>query len=260
MVVDQLLEFERLDTNRLLRPYVTLPDASRPDEALFGDHPQALPPEGDAAGLESLDFNQVRTVFRKAFAPSNLVFAVIGPEEHADLKQALETRLSGRGTPGPGLPAAPVTTVPAVETATLGGEMAAVRLGSIFEVAEEDRAALSLLTAVISDRMGMDLRETRGWAYSLGISANVGETLAEVRATMGTRPPLAEQAEAAMREWIDTGRMDVSDERRAELARSLSENPVVLRSTRRVAAALIRFILDGTFENGGRYDLREMGV
>jgi benzil reductase ((S)-benzoin forming) len=28
----------------------------------------------------------------------------------------------------------------------------------------------------------------------------------------------------------------------------------------RTAAALIRFILDGTFENGGRYDLREMGV
>ena len=46
-------------------------------------------------------------------------------------------------------------------------------------------------------------------------------TMAEIRATMGTRPPLAEQAEAAMREWITTGRMDVSDD---EIAAAVNSN------------------------------------
>jgi predicted Zn-dependent peptidase len=60
--------------------------------------------------------------------------------------------------------------------------------------------------------MQQDLRETRGWAYSLGISANVGESTAEIRGSMGTRPPLAEQAEAAMLEYFNGGRLEVTDD------------------------------------------------
>jgi len=43
-----------------------------------------------------------------------------------------------------------------------------VRAASILDVAAEDIPALDLLTAVISDRLGRDLRETRGLAYSVG--------------------------------------------------------------------------------------------
>jgi len=43
------------------------------DAALYGDHPLVLPAEGDAESLAKLDFNQVRVVYRKAFAPENLI-------------------------------------------------------------------------------------------------------------------------------------------------------------------------------------------
>ena len=118
-----------------------------------------------------------------------------------------------------------VETVPTAEdvreTPSLAGPQAYIRLGRIFEIDPADRWALEVASMIASDRMQQDLRETRGWAYSLGISADVGETMAEMRATMGTRPPLAEQAEAAMREWITTGRMDVSDD---EIAAAVNSN------------------------------------
>ena len=172
------------------------------DEALFGDHPQAIPPEGDLASLEALDFNQVRTVFRKAFDPSNLIFAVVGPATHVDLRQTLDERFSSDGTPGPGLPPAPVTAEPALKTATLGGEMSAVRLGSIFEVAVGDRAALKLLTAIISDRMGMDLRETRGLSYSVGASVGTSGGQAEFSAWINPPVERLEEGRASLSAFL----------------------------------------------------------
>ena len=58
-------------------------------------------------------------------------------------------------------------------TATLNGELAALRLGSIFPVDPADADALRLLVAVLSDRMAMDLRETRGLSYSVGASVGI---------------------------------------------------------------------------------------
>jgi len=143
------------------------------DEALYGDHPLVLPPEGDAASLGGLDFNQIRIVYRKAFSPENLIFAIVGPSTHAELKERLDKDLPGHGVPTSALAPAPVTTDPEEVTATVGGEMGAVRLGSILAVAPDDAAALQLVVAILSDRMAMDLRETRGLSYSVGASMSV---------------------------------------------------------------------------------------
>ena len=140
------------------------------DEALYGDNPLVLPPEGSVESLRSLDYNQVRMLYRHAFQPSNLVFSVVGPLSHQELKAELEKLLPGQGEPGPDLPPLPVTTASRTITRTLGGEMTAIRLGSVLDVAPEDAHALSLAVAILSDRMAMDLRETRGLSYSVGAS------------------------------------------------------------------------------------------
>ncbi|MBU1674152.1 insulinase family protein, partial [bacterium] len=75
-------------------------------EALYGDHPLANPPAGDPGSLESLTYDILRHVYHKAFAPSNLVFAVASPLAHAQLAALIQEQLPGRGTPNPGLPPA----------------------------------------------------------------------------------------------------------------------------------------------------------
>lgn len=143
------------------------------DGALYGDHPLVLAPEGTTETLAEMDFNRMRLVYRRAFSPENLVFSVVGPYGHKELSDHIEGLLVGRGKPAPGLPPIPITTEPQSLTATLGGDLAAIRLGSIFAVDRRDTEALKLLTSILSDRMAMDLREARGLSYSVGASISI---------------------------------------------------------------------------------------
>ncbi len=170
------------------------------DGALYGDHPLVLPAEGDAGSLGRLDFNQVRAVYRKAFAPGNLIFAVVGPAEHDDIKVSLENHLGERGAPTAALPTEPVTTVAESLTATVGGQMAVIRLGSILAVDQADADALKLVVAILSDRMAMDLREKRGLSYSVGASISVNGDRG--RFTSWINPP---------RERMDEGKQAIKE-------------------------------------------------
>ena len=155
---------------------------------LFGDHPLVLPPEGSAATIGALEFNQVRLIYRRAFAIDNLVFAIVGPLPHEQLKAELERLLPGQGTPTEPMPPLPVTTADRTVTATVGGELAAIRLGSVLEIAPEDADALSLTVAVLSDRMAMDLREARGLSYSVGAGLDPAGGQAEFTAWINPPP------------------------------------------------------------------------
>ena len=172
------------------------------EEGLYGDHPLVLPAEGDVESLAKLDFNEVRQVYRKAFAPENLVFAIVGPLTHTDLKARIEGSLPGRGQPGPALTPPPVTTAPADLTATVGGQMTAIRLGSIVAVAPADAAALELTVAILSDRMGMDLREKQGLSYSVGASFDVNGPTGEFTAWINPTQERLAEGKAAIEAFI----------------------------------------------------------
>ena len=171
-------------------------------EALYGDHPLALPPEGSAASLGELDFNELRSVYRRAFAAENLVLSVVGPLGHQELKDIIEQQLPGRGRPASGLPPMPVTTAPASLRATVGGQVTAIRLGVLLEVDPADVAALRLVTAILHDRIGMDLRETRGLSYSTGATVGVHGDRAEFEAWINPPSERGDEGLAALREKV----------------------------------------------------------
>ena len=172
------------------------------DETLYGDHPLVLPPEGDVASLAALDFDQVRRVYRKIFSPENLIFSVVGPLSHDDLKTQLEDLLPGRGQPAPGIPPLPVTATPQRVTATVGGELTAIRIGSVLAVPAADAAALQLVTAILSDRLAMDLRETRGLSYAAGAVMSVHGERGEFTAWLNPPRERLAEGEEALRDFV----------------------------------------------------------
>lgn len=180
----------RAEADRLLR------------EGLYGEHPLALAPEGTAASLANLSFNDVRVVYRRAFSPENLVISVVGPLAHETVRSVLEAGLPGRGQPAPGLPPVAPTAASAEITGSVGGPLGAVRLGTLLDVDPDDAPALRLAVALLSDRLGMDLRESRGLSYSVGASVGVHGGAAEFRAWIN--PPRARLPEAhqALREAV----------------------------------------------------------
>jgi zinc protease len=167
--------------------------------ALYDDHPLVLPPQGTVSSLQELTYDEVKAVYRKAFAPENLIFAIVSPLDHEELAARLEELLPGRGEPTAGLPSLPATAAAERIEQHIGGEMAAIRLGSVFDIDPADETALTLLVAVLSDRLQMDLRETRGLSYSVGASIDVHGPFAELVAWINPPVERAEEGERALR-------------------------------------------------------------
>jgi predicted Zn-dependent peptidase len=83
-------------------------------------------------------------------------------------------------------------------------------MGRVLVIDPADRWPLEVAAMVASERMQQDLRETRGWAYSLGIDARVRGDRAEITARMGTRSDVKDEAETALRGWLQCGRIDAT--------------------------------------------------
>jgi zinc protease len=71
----------------------------------------------------------------------------------------------------------------------------------VLDVAPEDRPALTIAVAMLSDRLAFDLRETKGLAYSIGATLRPWGGRMRLDVTMGTR---AENIDVA-REGIVSG-------------------------------------------------------
>ncbi len=169
---------------------------------LYGAHPLARPPEGDVASLQALSYDDARDLYRKAFQPPNLIIAVVGPVPHEELASQLENLLPGRGKPTDGLPPLPVTGSADRVTLNLGGEMAAIRLGALLDYDPADEKALEILTAILSDRLAMDLRETKGLSYSVGASVDLHNGQGEYTAWLNPPRERLEEGEAALQGFL----------------------------------------------------------
>ena len=130
--------------------------------ALYGEHPMANPPEGRLQSLDEITYDDLRRVYRRAFTPSNLILSVVSPLPHDETAAVIEGQLGGRGDLNLDIPPLPITGTPARIEDLNGGQMGSVRLGSLFRIDPADAPALRLLVSVLSQRQGMDLRETRG--------------------------------------------------------------------------------------------------
>jgi hypothetical protein len=84
----------------------------------------------------------------------------------------------------------------------------------------EDIAALAVACEVLSRRMQLDIRETRGLAYSTGCSMTQVGGYAVVTAGLGTRGENAERAEKALMENVEGFRIDPVAEEEVATAKS----------------------------------------
>jgi predicted Zn-dependent peptidase len=193
-------------------------------EVRYGaEDPRARPVFGREGSLDGVDQKELLSFALDYLDPGQLIISIVGNvDRDAVIEHARATLGFGAASDhvaSPDLPRTPTATA-VRKTVEIGGPQASIRMGRTIEIEAGDRWPLEVAVMVASDRMQQDLRETRGWAYSLGISANVGDQHAAVTAHMGTRPELAEQAEAAMRDWLDVGRIEVTDDQLAAAVNS----------------------------------------
>lgn len=184
--------------------------------ALFGDDSaRARPVFGSPGSLEGVDAKTLQAFALDYLDPGQLVISIVGNLDR-DAVLAHARAVLGFGAASAHVAATtepvPLTTTELRREFELGGKQTNLRMGRIFEIGTADRWALEVASMIASERMQQDLRETRGWAYSLGISLSVEEDRAELVGRIGTSPELLAQAEPALASWLTAGELDVAED------------------------------------------------
>jgi zinc protease len=198
------------------------------DESLYATHPGRFLPGGTEESLGNLTRDDLVDLHALAFRPENMILSIVSkipaetilsvvdsyftlnPMTAADLTTKLASNplresFHPEETPfqAPRIPLQ-VSKAQRIVDPSYDGAQTAIRFGSIFEVRDEDKAPLALLFSILSDKMAFDLREERGWAYSIGCWASpAGKGLVESGAYMGVSAENHDEALEAMQGYLD---------------------------------------------------------
>jgi zinc protease len=141
------------------------------DSLFYQGHPYALNPEGTEQGLSAVTPEQLREWGRRRLTRDNLLLVVVGDVERADLEGKVaeafgalpETGDAGRPVPAAAAtPASVSITERALPTTYVRGYFAAPALSD-----EDDYAALTVATSILSDRFFEEVRTKRNLTYAV---------------------------------------------------------------------------------------------
>jgi len=188
---------------------------SRLRELLYPGHPLSHAVMGDGQSLAGITPEMLSDFASDYLSPDQLILSVVGNVSRDEALAAVDATLGQLRVRGAGTPTAPETPLTGQTTREEiegGGKQSSIRMGRVFDVDPGDRWALIVAVRIASGRMQQDLRETRGLAYSLGISVGYYGDRAVVTASMGTRPENLDEAEAGMRSYLFGADMEATTE------------------------------------------------
>ncbi|RJP74477.1 MAG: insulinase family protein [Candidatus Zixiibacteriota bacterium] len=198
---------------------------------LYGESPLAADVVGSMEDAVFHTVPELQDFHRAYFSPGNLILTVV-TSNPADSVLARIESLFGDWTAGNPPPVASPYPQPAAAAARQeeagGKEQSYLGMGYSFALANPaDQAPLSILNAILSERMQFQLREKEGLAYTLGSSVNFYPGWGVWAAAMGTGPQNLVRAEEGIREQVKKAakekfrETDVAKARNAYLGRQL---------------------------------------
>jgi predicted Zn-dependent peptidase len=218
-------------------------------DGLYGDHPLSLPAEGSTASVAAIGYDDLRSLYRRAFEPENLILSVVSPLGHDEVARLLDD-LPDAGSTYEAMAPAPATTAPQRLTASVGGPMGAVRVGTVRTIDPADAPALELLVSVLSDRLQMDLRETRGLGYSVGAAIGTPDG-DRALFTAWVSPPAArlQEAESALNDALRTFDAATITVEELDTARNALQGRLLMRRLDSISRAY--YLAMSELETGG---------
>jgi zinc protease len=209
------------------------------DQLLAPGHPMTKPVYGTSASLGAITLADVKA-YHDAFAVGRRVVAsVVGPVPADDVVRALEADLGAMPEGAVPEAAAPVPVSSksgAIEVA-VGKTQSSLALGAVLDVAPEDRAALTIAVAILSDRLAFDLRETKGLAYSIGASVRPWGGRMRFDVAMGTRPENIDTAREGILSGIRSFRESAPSAADVSRAINVARGAALMRRMTRISLA-----------------------
>ncbi|MGE3509332.1 MAG: M16 family metallopeptidase [Vicinamibacterales bacterium] len=147
-------------------------------QGFWEDHPLGRPILGVRETVESFDADLLRSYFREAYAPENLIVAAVGNLDHATLRELVVERFGDLAPVRSPVREVPPVVVPKILIRNKELEQSHICIGaSSYPQDHADRYATYVLNTLLggsmSSRLFQNVREKRGLAYAVfsGLSA-----------------------------------------------------------------------------------------
>ena len=147
-------------------------------QGFWEDHPLGRPILGTRETVERFSSELLRTYFRQAYAPENLIVSAVGHLDHGHVRELVEQKFGDMTRVGARPGEEPPTVVPHVLIRNKDLEQSHICLGtSSYQQDHDDRYSSYVLNTLLggsmSSRLFQNVREKRGLAYAVfsGLSA-----------------------------------------------------------------------------------------
>jgi zinc protease len=165
---------------------------------LFKDHPYGKPIMGDAQSIGSITRDDLINFHKRFYSPNNMIIAIV---TNLDANQMMDKIKNAYGSlpkvdfPEPQIPAPNPLTSPVKVEKMMEKEQVYIYLGEPMPgIKSPDAPALDLMNSILSSRLGLNLREVKGLAYSVGSSIHFDRDFGWFIASIGTRPQNYQEA------------------------------------------------------------------
>ncbi|MFQ6033054.1 MAG: M16 family metallopeptidase, partial [Candidatus Zixiibacteriota bacterium] len=165
---------------------------------LFKDHPYGKPIMGDAQSIGAITRDDLIEFHKRFYSPNNMIITVA---TNLDADQMMNKIKNAFGNlprvdfPEPQIPAPSPPSSPVKAKKEMEKEQVYIYLGQPMPgIKSPDAPALALMNSILSSRLGLNLREAKGLAYSVGSSVHFDKDFGWFIASIGTRPQNYQEA------------------------------------------------------------------
>ncbi len=202
------------------------------------DHPSTKSISGTPSSLAMINLSVLQDLQKNYFRPENYIITISSSLPHIQLETLFNRIWMNTGSPAARaeivLPSANEKQEKKIE---LGKEQANIRLGYKFDINPDDKAAVSLMTDLLSYRMMFDLRETQGLAYSLGISDGSYKDKGWMIASIGTGAENADHVISEMKAYFNPDKLADVDANEIRKTVNSNKGRYMMRNLTRIGQA-----------------------
>jgi zinc protease len=159
---------------------------------LFEDHPYGKPIMGSPRTVGAITREDLVSFHRTFYSPNNMIISVVTNLPADEMMSRIQGAFAGMQRvefPAPSIPAPDSLTVPIKAKSMMEKEQVYIYLGRPLPgIFSGDVPAFKVMNSILSSRLGLNLREKQGLAYSVGSSANFDKQFGWLVASIGTRP------------------------------------------------------------------------
>lgn len=159
---------------------------------LFKNHPYGKTILGDENTISSISREELIDFHKKFYSPKNVILTAVTslpPEKVLALIKRDFGDMPEAGFGPLSIPKPQEITAPAQVSKEMKKEQVYIYLGNLLPgINDPDAPALEVANSILSTRLGQNLREKKGLAYSVGSSVEFDRDFGWFRASIGTRP------------------------------------------------------------------------